>query len=61
MFTAILTYYALCAVGLGASAAVLDHSSGSSSSSDYSGSDDYPSYRDNLGADGEPLGMPYMP
>ncbi len=63
MFTSILIYYGLCAVFVGGSAKILgkiadkeDKKSSSSDSHFYE-----PSWDDNLGADGEPLGMPYMP
>lgn len=66
MLTSILIYYGLCAVFVGGSVKVLekiadkeDKKGKKSSSSD---SHFYePSWDDNLGADGEPLGMPYMP
>ncbi len=62
MFTSILIYYGLCAVGLVGGAKVIEHiadndTSSSSGTNDYSSS----SYDDNLGFDGEPNGMPYMP
>lgn len=66
MLTSILIYYGLCAVFAGGSVKILgkladkEDEKGKESSS--SGSSFYePSWDDNLGADGEPLGMPYMP
>ena len=61
MLTTLLIYYGCCALGLFGMAKVVEHlpeSDGKSSgTSDYGSS----SYDDNLGFDGEPNGMPYMP
>ena len=61
MLTTLLIYYGGCALGLFGMAKVVEHlpeSDGKSSGTyDYGSS----SYDDNLGFDGEPNGMPYMP
>ena len=61
MLTTLLIYYGGCALGLFGMAKVVEHLPESDSKS--SGTDDYgsSSYDDNLGFDGEPNGMPYMP
>ena len=61
MLTTLLIYYGGCALGLFGMAKVVEHlpeSDGKSSVTDDYGSS---SYDDNLGFDGEPNGMPYMP
>ena len=61
MLTTLLIYYGGCALGLLGMAKVVEHLPESDGKS--SGTDDYgsSSYDDNLGFDGEPNGMPYMP
>lgn len=61
MLTTLLIYYGGCALGLFGMAKVVEHLPESDGKS--SGTDDYgsSSYDDNLGFDGEPSGMPYMP
>ena len=61
MLTTLLIYYGGCALGLFGMAKVVEHLPESDGQS--SGTDDYgsSSYDDNLGFDGEPNGMPYMP
>ncbi len=61
MLTTLLIYYGGCALGLFGMAKVVEHLHESDGKS--SGTDDYgsSSYDDNLGFDGEPNGMPYMP
>ena len=61
MLTTLLIYYGGCALGLFGMAKVVGHLPRSYGKS--SGTDDYgsSSYDDNLGFDGEPNGMPYMP
>lgn len=61
MLTTLLIYYVGCALGLFGMAKVVEHLPESDGKS--SGTDDYgsSSYDDNLGFDGEPNGMPYMP
>lgn len=61
MLTTLLIYYGGCALGLFGMAKVVEHLPESDGKS--SGTDDYvsSSYDDNLGFDGEPNGMPYMP
>ena len=61
MLTTLLIYYGGCALGLFGMAKVVEHLPESDDKS--SGTDDYgsSSYDDNLGFDGEPNGMPYMP
>ena len=61
MLTTLLIYYGGCALGLFGRAKVVEHLPESDGKS--SGTDDYgsSSYDDNLGFDGEPNGMPYMP
>lgn len=61
MLTTLLIYYGGCALGLFGMAKVVERLSESDGKS--SGTDDYgsSSYDDNLGFDGEPNGMPYMP
>ena len=61
MLPTLLIYYGGCALGLFGMAKVVEHLPESDGKS--SGTDDYgsSSYDDNLGFDGEPNGMPYMP
>ena len=61
MLTPLLIYYGGCALGLFGMAKGVEHLPESDGKS--SGTDDYgsSSYDDNLGFDGEPNGMPYMP
>ena len=61
MLTTLLIYYGGCTLGLFGMAKVVEHLPESDGKS--SGTDDYgsSSYDDNLGFDGEPNGMPYMP
>lgn len=61
MLTTLLIYYGGCALGLFGMAKVAEHLPESDGKS--SGTGDYgsSSYDDNLGFDGEPNGMPYMP
>ena len=61
MLTTLLIYYGGCALGWFGMAKVVEHLPESDGKS--SGTDDYgsSSYDDNLGFDGEPNGMPYMP
>lgn len=61
MLTTLLIYYGGCALGLFGMAKVVEYLPESDGKS--SGTDDYgsSSYDDNLGFDGEPNGMPYMP
>ena len=61
MLTTLLIYYGGWALGLFGMAKVVEHLPESDGKS--SGTDDYgsSSYDDNLGFDGEPNGMPYMP
>lgn len=61
MLTTLLIYYGGCALGLFGMTKVVEHLPESDGKS--SGTDDYgsSSYDDNLGFDGEPNGMPYMP
>ena len=61
MLTTLLIFFGGCALGLFGMAKVVEHLPESDGKS--SGTDDYgsSSYDDNLGFDGEPNGMPYMP